>query len=106
MKEKQGSDSLVNETNNMNQINTFNLQRKKAVEKKIKKWRDSLSEISYEQSLNELDLLLGKLQSDDVPVDELQELYLRANLYINHCEELLNIYEQEVVEINLDSLTE
>ena len=106
MKKNESSDSIVNASKDMNKINNFNLQRKKSIEKKIQKWRDSLSEISYEQSLDELDLLLGKLQSDDVPVDELQELYLKANLHINHCEELLNSYEQEVIEINLESLTE
>ena len=64
-----------------------------------------LSELSYEESLEKLSLLLSKLQNESLHVDDLKISYLQANLYLDHCENLLNTIEQEVIEIeNEDSL--
>ena len=61
-----------------------------------------VSELSYEESLEKLNILLSKLQNESLHVDDLKTSYLQATLYLEHCENLLNTIEQEVVEIQID----
>ena len=61
-----------------------------------------ISELSYEESLEQLDDILGKLQSETLFAEDLKISYLQASLYLDHCEKLLNTIEQEVVEIDTD----
>ncbi len=65
---------------------------------------NQISLLSYEESLKALDDLLDLLQNDTVPVEDLQRSYLLGNLYLDHCEEILNNTEQEIVELNQDQL--
>ena len=44
----------------------------------------------------------SKLQNESLHVDDLKTSYLQATLYLEHCENLLNTIEQEVVEIDID----
>ena len=59
-------------------------------------------ELSYEESLEKLNTLLSKLQNQSLHVDDLKTSYLQATLYLEHCENLLNTIEQEVVEIAIN----
>ena len=61
-----------------------------------------IQELSYEESLEKLNTLLSKLQNESLHVDDLKISYLQATLYLEHCENLLNTIEQEVVEIAID----
>ena len=61
-----------------------------------------IQELSYEESLEKLNILLSKLQNESLHVDDLKISYLQATLYLEHCENLLNTIEQEVVEIEID----
>ena len=61
-----------------------------------------VTELSYEESLEKLNILLSKLQNESLHVDDLKTSYLQATLYLEHCENLLNTIEQEVVEIAID----
>ena len=61
-----------------------------------------VSKLSYEESLEKLNTLLSKLQNESLHVDDLKISYLQATLYLEHCEQLLNTIEQEVVQIELD----
>ena len=61
-----------------------------------------VSDLSYEESLEKLNTLLSKLQNESLNVDDLKISYLQATLYLEHCENLLNTIEQEVVEIEID----
>ncbi len=70
-------------------------------EKKIKKLSIQISKLSYEDSLKELDLILNQLQNETLLVDELKLSYMKAQLYLEHCEKLLNKIEQEVIQIDL-----
>ena len=63
-----------------------------------------VSKLSYEEALDKLDLILGKLQNETIPVEEMKISYLEAILYLDHCEKLLKTIEQEVVEIETDAL--
>ena len=62
--------------------------------------------LSYEESLRSLDQLLENLQSDNLPVEEMQRYYLQGKLYLDHCESLLDNVEQKVIELNPDNLKE
>ena len=61
-----------------------------------------IQELSYEESLENLNTLLIKLQNESLHLDDLKISYLEATLYLEHCENLLNTIEQEVVEIEID----
>ena len=63
-----------------------------------------ISELSYEQSLDKLDLLLDEIKNESLLVEDLKTSFLKASLYLHHCENLLKKLEQEVIEINWDDL--
>ena len=70
--------------------------------KSIITWQKEAEKMNYEESLSELELILGELQNDQVSLNEIKESYLKGNIYLKHCEELLNEFEQEVVELKVD----
>ena len=67
-------------------------------------WREDAASLSYEESLQALDLLLTKLQDDSLPLAELQGSHQRAEIYLSRCEELLKEVEQSVALLNPDTL--
>ena len=70
----------------------------------LKEWRQDAQSLSYEESLQALDLLLTQLHNDSVPVEELQRHYLHGKVYLEHCEALLNTVEQSVLQLDKGSL--
>ena len=68
------------------------------------KFRNEISSNSYEEAIQKVDILLEKLQADNIKIEEIQENYLKGKIYIEHCEKLLNEIEQSVSEINLDDI--
>ena len=84
---------------------SFSQKRKQSLDKDkliIQELSLHVSELSYEESLEKLNILLSKLQNESLHVDDLKTSYLQATLYLEHCENLLNTIEQEVVEIAID----
>ena len=77
---------------------SFSQDRKKTLDEE----KLIIQELSYEESLEKLNTLLSKLQNESIHVDDLKISYLQATLYLEHCENLLNTIEQEVVEIAID----
>jgi len=75
-----------------------------SIAKMINDFRDEIQSLSYQDSIEALDLLLAQLQSENIPVEDLQKHCLKGNLYLKHCEELLDNIEQQVVNINSASL--
>ena len=71
----------------------------------IKSWKRDAEQLSYEESLTALDLLLAELQNDAVPMAELQRHYQRGQVYLEHCESLLRSTEQAVIELKPQTLT-
>ena len=41
-------------------------------------WKEDASKLSYEEALQAVDVLLGQLQDDSVPLADLQKNYARA----------------------------
>ncbi len=80
-------------------------QKKLKDEKKISDLSLQISKLSYEDSLKELDLILNQLQDETLLVEELQISYLKASLYLQHCELLLERIEQEVIQIDIKEQT-
>ncbi|ABX08037.1 exodeoxyribonuclease VII small subunit [Prochlorococcus marinus] len=62
--------------------------------------------LSYEESLRELDMLLDTMQESDLQVEDLQRSYIKGNIYLEHCQELLDQVEQDVIEINEEKINE
>ncbi len=62
--------------------------------------KDTINGLNYENSLKELDRILSQLQTECVPIDELNEYYRQGLLYLQHCEALLNNVEERVRELD------
>ena len=92
-------------TNKIKDQSSFFQNRKQSLDEDkliIQELSVHVSELSYEESLEKLNTLLSKLQNESLHVDDLKISYLKATLYLDHCESLLNTLEQDVVEIKID----
>ena len=99
MEDKGGKSSTPELSKNVSKI-----QRNKnaAKDKFLQELRKRISKLPYEESLKQLDLLLEQLKNESLPVQELQRAFLEGSLHIEHCAELLDQVEQEVMEINIE----
>ena len=70
----------------------------------LQNWKEEIQDLSYEESLAELNSLLNDLQSDQASLEDIQKYYLKGKLYLAHCEGLMKVVEQEVVELDLKKL--
>ena len=68
-------------------------------------WRKEAEALNYEEALQALDLLLASLQDESLPLSELQSSYKRAEIYLNRCEQLLSETEQNVLQLDPETLT-
>jgi len=75
-----------------------------SLKKDIKEFRLQVSAMSYEDSLNCLESILHKLQNTEVHLDEIQRNYIEGSIYLEHCESLLDDFEQKVQKITPDKL--
>ncbi|EAU74930.1 exodeoxyribonuclease VII small subunit [Synechococcus sp. RS9916] len=71
----------------------------------LKQWRKDAQSLSYEEALQAADLLLNQLQSDTIPLADLQQTYQRGQIYLEHCETLLAAVEQSVLTLDPDTMT-
>lgn len=71
----------------------------------MSRWKAEAVDLSYEEALQALDLLLAELQSDTVPLADLQRTILHGEVYLDRCSTLLESVEQAVVQLNPDTLT-
>ncbi len=68
--------------------------------KNIEILKKSIKKLSYEESLSELETILTNVQDENISLDKIQNNYIKGHLLLKHCEELLQIVEQEINEIN------
>ena len=66
--------------------------------------KTKINKLSYEDSLNELNIIINNLQNENISLDEIQENYVMGNIYLSHCEKLLKKVEQNVIKIDPDDL--
>ena len=64
--------------------------------------KKDIKKLSYEESISELENILMNVQDENISLDKIQDNYIKGNLLLKHCEELLQIVEQEINEINQD----
>jgi exodeoxyribonuclease VII small subunit len=57
-------------------------------------------EISFEDAMNELELISEKLESDNIKLEDLPILYQRAIFLKNYCSEKLNKIKADIEFIN------
>jgi exodeoxyribonuclease VII small subunit len=69
-------------------------------------WREDASKLSYEEALQALDVLLGQLQDDSIPLAELQRNHARASIYLDRCDLLLSQVEQSVRQLDPNTMEE
>ena len=82
------------------------MTRAKTKASQIKAWKKDISGLTYEEATQALDLILAELQSDSVPIADLQDRVLHGEVMLDHCESLLRSVEQSVLQLDPDSLTE
>ena len=66
--------------------------------------KEDIKLMTYEDSLIALDSILNDLQSDNISLDEIQKNYVLGNIYLKHCEKLLETVEQEIEEVDINEL--
>ena len=65
-------------------------------------WREEVQQLSYEEALKKLDLVLHELENDETSLEEIQSLYLKGKIYLDYCDNLLNSAEQDVKELSIN----
>ena len=71
---------------------------------RIEAWRKDAETLSYEEAMQALDLLLGALQNDSVPLADLQQKVLHGEVYLSRCQSLLDSVEKSIVELDPTTL--
>ncbi len=74
------------------------------VQEIIDKAKIEASNLSYQGSLKELDLILKELQDENIEVEKININYLKGRVFLERCEELLKTVEQTVVDIDMNQL--
>ena len=72
--------------------------------KYIELFKKHIKQLSYEESISELETILTNVQDENISLDKIQNNYVKGHLLLKHCEELLECVEQEINNISLDSL--
>ena len=72
--------------------------------KNIELFKQHIKQLSYEESISELETILTNVQDENISLDKIQNNYVKGHLLLKHCEELIEVVEQEINEINLESL--
>jgi exodeoxyribonuclease VII small subunit len=65
-----------------------------------------LRELTYNQSRTALEVALSQLQSEDLEVEAMADLYRRALAYAKRCEQVLQQVEQEIIQYQTADLEE
>lgn len=64
---------------------------------------DDVKALSFETALAELEAIVQRLESGDVPLEESVAIYERGEALKRRCEELLRLAEARVEKITLDA---
>ncbi|MFM7652163.1 MAG: exodeoxyribonuclease VII small subunit [Vulcanococcus sp.] len=61
-------------------------------------WLADVQALSFQEARTALELAMAQLQSDALEVEEMADLYRRAEAYAGRCEAVLRQVEQEVIQ--------
>ena len=84
--------------------NHLYMSKKVTNKKNIEILKNDINKLSYEDSISQLETILKNVQDENISLDKIQINYIKGHLLLKHCEELLQIVEQEVNEINPEFL--
>ena len=70
----------------------------------IEVFKQDIKKLSYEESISKLETILTNVQDENISLNKIQDNYIKGNLLLKHCEELLQFVEQEINEINPELL--
>ena len=68
--------------------------------KNIEIFKKDIKKLSYEEAISALENILTNVQDENISLDKIQINYIKGHLLLKHCEELLQIVEQEINQIN------
>ena len=80
------------------------MSKKVTNQKNIEIIKKDINQLSYEDSISELEEILINVQDENISLDKIQINYIKGHLLLKHCEELLQFVEQEINEINPEFL--
>ncbi len=63
----------------------------------------AVADLSFEDAMKELEVVVGQLESGDVPLDQSIKLYERGAALKEHCQKKLAEAEEKVAKITLSS---
>ena len=76
------------------------MSKKVDSKKTIEAFKKDIKKLSYEESISELESILTNIQDENISLEKIQTNYVKGHLLLKHCEELLQVFEQEINEIN------
>ena len=68
--------------------------------KNIESYKKDIKNLCYEESIAALETILRNIQDENISLDKIQNNYIKGHILLKHCEELLQIVEQEINEVN------
>tara|TARA_B100001109_G_C18481182_1_gene298008 strand:- start:109 stop:399 length:291 start_codon:yes stop_codon:yes gene_type:complete len=84
--------------------NQLSISNKVTNKKNIEILKKNINKLSYEESISELEIILKNVQDENISLNKIQINYIKGHLLLEHCEDLLQIVEQEINEINPEFL--
>ena len=84
--------------------NQFSTSQKDTNRKNMEIFKKDIKKLSYEESISKLETILTNVQDENISLNKIQDNYIKGNLLLKHCEELLQFVEQEINEINPEIL--
>ena len=84
--------------------NKFSTSQKDTNRKNMEIFKKDIKKLSYEESISKLETILTNVQDENISLNKIQDNYIKGNLLLKHCEELLQFVEQEINEINPELL--
>ena len=84
--------------------NQLSFSKKVTNKKNIEILKKNINKLSYEESISELEIILKNVQDENISLNKIQVNYVKGHLLLKHCEELLQIVEQEINEMNPEFL--
>ena len=80
------------------------LSKKDPIENNIKSWEKEIQALSYEESIEILESILTNMQDDKISLNNIQNNYIKGNILLKHCQNLLESVEQEIHQISPENL--
>ena len=91
-------------SSNESKKNNYSISNKDNNIKNIEIFKEDIKNLSYEESISELENILINVQDENISLDKIQTNYIKGHLLLKHCEELIQVVEQEINEINPEFL--